>query len=386
MADGFTPAPSGGQQPLAGFAPNTPTFDLIEVLPPAAAGKLLALRQRSADAHRLTVPHADLQEASMARINAERELTRLTDHPQDHGFGLKADAAQVIAAKRLLDRTTEAFARLQDLQQQRSSAWQAASRVVSAVETWLRDARPQGTVLEDIETPEVKLLKGESLTDAISRLQRRCRELKATAHTIASAPHPSGWAKAKMRQEIEALATRGEPDATNLIEHGGAIRFPTLRAQAEVHGAQRSLAFMEVTDVAGLLAFILKPTLTAALDKLIDEASDDAAALSTAPWPIFGFAELDLVRRRIDLEEKIALLAGGEPRRRGPSITPAATRLSTATETAQVVTIDFTEDLARNDGTTEPASLCVSMCDIFALAKASTSQTHILPIDRSTTT
>jgi hypothetical protein len=138
------------------------------------------------------------------------------------------------------------------------------------------------------------------------------------------------------------------------------------------------------------------------------------------------FAELDLIRSRIDLEEKIALLdnvpifeadlrqgaadlraqlnilhgrkltkelnsrgkttlhwdghrdhrrrdrdnlGGGEARRRGPSITPAATRLSAATEIAQVVTIDFTEDLARNDGTTEPASLCVSMCDIFALAK-----------------
>jgi hypothetical protein len=51
--------------------------------------------------------------------------------------------------------------------------------------------------------------------------------------------------------------------------------------------------------------------------------------------------------------------AGGEARRRGPSITPAATRLSTATEIAQVVTIDLAEDFVRNDDD----RLSVVMCE-----------------------
>jgi hypothetical protein len=277
----LTPGPVGGQAPLSfGPAPTGPQFDLIEVLPPAAAEKVRTLRQRSLDLHAVVPPHEQLREASMARINAERELQRLRAPAQDDGFNLPIDNRSVQQAQATLDKATADFDPLTALQQQRASAWQASSLVLSAVETSLKGGRPPGTTLEDIETPEVKLLKGESVTDGILRLQRRVRELKADLHRIESAPFPSSWAKARVREVVDQLAARGAPDVINLIEHGGAVVWPTLRAQAEVHGAQRALAFLEMPDVVGLLAHLLKPTLIAALDALVMAEADDKAALT----------------------------------------------------------------------------------------------------------
>ena len=74
------------------------------------------LRQRSADAHALIPEFEKIREASMARIEAENALKRLTSHPQDGGFDLKPDHRRVIEAQRLLDKATADFKRLQELQ------------------------------------------------------------------------------------------------------------------------------------------------------------------------------------------------------------------------------------------------------------------------------
>jgi hypothetical protein len=91
----------------------------------------------------------------------------------------------------------------------RSAAWEVTSRVLGAVENWLRSGRPGGTTLEAVEIEPPKLLKGESLLDAISRLRHRGRELQADLHRIRSAPFPSSHAKARMREQVEILAQRG---------------------------------------------------------------------------------------------------------------------------------------------------------------------------------
>jgi hypothetical protein len=51
--------------------------------------------------------------------------------------------------QRLVDKATDDFKRLLELQETRSAAWQAASRLLSAVEAWLRDCVPSGAALED---------------------------------------------------------------------------------------------------------------------------------------------------------------------------------------------------------------------------------------------
>ena len=70
-------------------------------------------------------------------------------------------------------------------------------------------------VLEDYERSEPKLLKGEVVLDRADWLRSRCRELRADAHRIRSAPFPSGYAKGQMRAQIDALAMQGAPDISN---------------------------------------------------------------------------------------------------------------------------------------------------------------------------
>jgi hypothetical protein len=85
------------------------------------------------------------------------------------------------------------FTRQQELQEVRSAAFQSTSVALTNVEAWrLRDGRPHGTMLEDYDGPEPKLLKGEAgLLDAIENRRRRVRELRADLHRIANAPFSS---------------------------------------------------------------------------------------------------------------------------------------------------------------------------------------------------
>jgi hypothetical protein len=281
---GFQPGPISevaAPTPLPGAPHISPQFDVIELLPERAQDRLRKLRDRSADAHAVCVPFADIQEASAARIAAENRLRLLTSHPQEFGHGLPSTDNRVVAQQRLVNKLTDDFRRLQERSETRAAAFQAASQAQANVETWLKSGRPGGTTLLDHDGPEPKLLKGESVIDAIERLRRRGRELKADLHRIESAPFPSSYAKQRMRQMIEQLAQRGQPDVSGLIELDRDIVWATLRQQADVVStAQRALAFHEAVDVVGLAAFLLKPTLISALDALVDEESDDANSLT----------------------------------------------------------------------------------------------------------
>ncbi len=78
---------------------------------------------------------------------------------------------------------------------------------------------------------------------------------------------------------VEGVA-RGTPDVSMLVEFDRDIAWPTMRQQSQVIGAERHLAFAEVPDTIGLLAWMFKDALIAALDREIDAEADDAAALT----------------------------------------------------------------------------------------------------------
>jgi hypothetical protein len=256
-------------------------FDVIEVLPAAAADKLRALRQRSTDAHALIPMFADLQEANTERIKAEQRLKRLVDHPHDNGFGLKEDDPRFVAAQRQLDKLTGDAKRLNERNEARSQAWRTASGALAACEDWLRHGKPHGTVLEAVEVEPPKLLKNEALIDGVERLRRDGRGVKATIHTIQSSCFPKSYCKAQIRAQIEQLAQRGEVSVSDVIEHDGKIIWPTMRVQSLVFNAGAgATAFHEAVDFGGLFAFLLQPTLISVLDALVDAEADDAGSLS----------------------------------------------------------------------------------------------------------
>jgi hypothetical protein len=135
--------------------------------------------------------------------------------------------------------------------------------------------------LLDYDGPEPQLLKNESLTDAILRLQRRGRELKADMNRITSAPYPSSYAKQQMRAQIEALAMQGAPDVADVIEHDRKVVWPTQRVQSSVlNTGTPAIAFAEMPDTLALVAWLHRDALFAALDREIVTESDDDAALT----------------------------------------------------------------------------------------------------------
>jgi hypothetical protein len=163
----------------------------------------------------------------------------------------------------------------------RVAQWTAASQAKTAVEDYLRHGVPGNCKLEAAAEVEPKLNKGETVTDAIERLRRRGRELKAAIHTIRSSCFPSGYCKQRAREQVEQLSQRGAISVSRLVEFDGDIEFPSLQQRAMVHNATAgAVAFHETVDVVALMAFLHKPTLIAALDREIDAEADDKAALT----------------------------------------------------------------------------------------------------------
>ena len=229
---------------------------------------------------RSSTPGEDVRQEGNAKVEAANSLRRLTDHPQDFGLGLKPDDRRVIAAEQHLAKMAADFDRLKQLQEVRTAAWQSASQAKVACEDWLRHGKPGNTTLEAVETDPPKLLKGETVLDAIERLRRRVRELRADLHRIASAPYPSSYCKQRMRAQIEALAMQGAPSVSRLVELDGPVEFQTQQVQSQVYNAQAAVAFAEVPDAVALVAWLHKDALIAALDREIASEADDKAALS----------------------------------------------------------------------------------------------------------
>jgi hypothetical protein len=207
-------APLDAPQPFS--LPMTPSsFDVIETLPLLAQDRLRKLRLRAADAHALCVPHADIREASTAKVTAENRLRELTAHPHQHGFGLPETDSRVVAQQRLVNQAVDDFRRLQERSDDRAAAWHAASGALQTAETYLRHGRPGGTAFEVIDVEVPKPAKGEGgLLDQIENRRRRVRELRSDLHRIASAPYPSAFCKQRLREAIETLAQRGTPDVS----------------------------------------------------------------------------------------------------------------------------------------------------------------------------
>ena len=281
----LTPAPTTtitAPTPLAVGVQLSPHFDVIELLPTGTPqDRLRLLRQHSLDLHAITVPYADLQAASAARTNAASALKRLTDHPQNGGANLPPEAPQVVSAQRALDRASDEFRRLKDRSEARAAAWQTSSQALANVENYLRAGIPGNCTLNAVEVALPKPARGEAgVLDQIENRRRQVRTLKATKHTIESAPHSSAWAKQKVRAEIEALASRGAIDPSNVVEHGGELVWPMTPLSSEVHGAQeRGIAFAQVLDTAAVFAWLHRDALLAAIDKEVMACADDKAAL-----------------------------------------------------------------------------------------------------------
>jgi hypothetical protein len=265
------------------YAPSHIGTDPLAYLPDRAADRLRRLQLSADDLHAVIPEFEQVREANAARMEADTRLKRLLAPQSSGGFNLPEDDLRVTVARRELAEKTRAADRLNALDAERTTTWRTASQTLSAINAWLVEGRPAGTVLEAIEVEPPKLNKGETVVDAIGRLRRRGRELRADIARFNAAPFPLSYCKAQMKAQIEALAQTGTPDVTMLIEHDRDVTFQTQRLQSSVHADRQTLlAFTEVPDTVALFAWLHKDALIARLDAEIAAEADDATALTHA--------------------------------------------------------------------------------------------------------
>ena len=104
-------------------------FDVIELLQsaPQAAERLCQLRQRTSDAHSLTVRFEKRQDANTARGDDERRLQRLLAPRSQGGFDQPEDSREVVELRLQLAKLTDEARRLAELDEVRSATWRTAS-------------------------------------------------------------------------------------------------------------------------------------------------------------------------------------------------------------------------------------------------------------------
>ena len=257
-------------------------------LPPGVVEKLEMIREHADAAHRQLPLAEERIEANTARGDAQRRLDRLLAHPHDNnggvggGFALRRDDPRVLAQEKLLAELTTAAQRLDDRYRRAIELWQPRARTRGDCEAWLKNL-PGGTSVADWVGLEPRLSKGEDLLGAVSRLERRTRELAADLHRVSSAPYPLSHARSRLVEIIERLAQ--PPNVSMLIEHEhGEIAWPMRSLQSTVLNASteagRPIAFTETPDVLATLAWAMKDTLIKQLDTLLTAEADDGAALS----------------------------------------------------------------------------------------------------------
>jgi hypothetical protein len=125
--------------------------------------------------------------------------------------------------------------------------------------------------------PAKLLLKGETVAVAVERYRGKLSDLASKLDQVRAAPWPSALAIQTATEQIKAMAT--PPECTGIINHLQPIGFATQTVKSMVHTEQRALAFSEVINCAGLVAWIFERELIAKVTAEIKQAARDGEAL-----------------------------------------------------------------------------------------------------------
>ncbi len=252
--------------------------DFAAWLPAPVRKKFKRLRAEAQQARNEARALSDKRTALLAAVDDEQgklaalTLPTNTRSPNGNiGHGLTENSAQVTAARVQLVSMREDLADLNERYGRRDGG--SLSALVQRIEEFLGRRGRAPLQIVHIDAPVLK--KGISVPEAIEARRRRLRELAADLRAVEQTPWPSNVTKQMARAQMEELAKRGRPDVFGLVERCQPIEWPMLPATP----ATIELPQMIRVDALALVAWALGPALVAAVEREIDEISDDAAAL-----------------------------------------------------------------------------------------------------------
>lgn len=250
-------------------------------LPPLVAARYESLvEQRDAAFAAVRASYERATDLRDAKAAAEGELARLLQYQErsmlfverrepDLVTGAQTifrqpDEARLADARRRVALATDRYQRQLNSHDALAEAHRSLGRLVGRIERYLQTHRGHLEVAQDLTPP--KLLKNESVADAVERVRSRIGALLAESKTVARAPTTVSEAKAKMRAIVEELTASGRPDVSGLFSRAGAIRWPVvITPEHNVDGYLH-----RVIDGSALLAFVHGPALIAKLDAEIE--------------------------------------------------------------------------------------------------------------------
>ena len=244
----------------------------ITKLPLGAQHKLERLRRQARELHAvLALVTQDLHDQRHLAQEAERFKAELrSGGSRAMGKTYAESHPLVVAEQKKIDAARAEISRLSELAETRSARWSAAANFIRHAEEFLATAGP----FEQVALSPVQTKGRESILDALETRRRRIRELRADLAQVRAAPVPSSVAKSLMLKEIDALAAKGAPDVTRLVDMRGAAGIVWPKAFVS-YGEDR-----HPLDVLAVLAWLFRDQMVKRLDAEISECADDKSALT----------------------------------------------------------------------------------------------------------
>lgn len=334
--------PDGAEIDTKGSAGNAdgaastvlPSFPIMgnprERLPEPAREHLEALETEAQEQNRaLNDVREQLHELRQDRDRIRQRIDRLTKHPT---HALSPDDPAVMEENKRVERLTKRIEPLEQRHAEKQERWRELAALVGAIDHWIADHVRRGA-WQMYQGPEPQLRKSETFAQAVERIRKRIRELKADRAQHIAAPVPAAQAKQLLRAEVARYAELGRPDVVPVVDYGQAVRWPVAAMNKTAFGSLKmSVAGgdgSEVFDGAALLLWAFRDQITAALEKEVDALANDKAALSAEDRARL-LAEVDRDTRANEIEEELFVRAAseaGQPIERRRDAMPAAVLL-----------------------------------------------------------
>jgi DNA repair exonuclease SbcCD ATPase subunit len=248
--------------------------DLANRLPAhgPARERLKWLRDRKEELRAVQLTLSDRrQEAWIDKSRAAAQLQQFNDS-YDGRVALRNDSDHpaLISRRTQLERAERELAEIIPRLEQASEAWSAHAGLFERVEQYIRKLSDNVATF-DGRTPKPR--KGESASEAATRLRQRIAELQAEIDEVRQAPPPAAEVEDVLRAEIEKLAERGKPQ----VFVDGSVTMP--HRIDFLPTAQGGIS-IRVDDAIALVAWLHKDALIAALSRQLDGNIDHSKALA----------------------------------------------------------------------------------------------------------
>ena len=271
-----------------GRALRTREQEIVHRLPDGARNVLAEIRQEHENHGVLLSAAIDKKmEAHSTKVSLERQLRTYSENREvqrsPEGFEHQTEKLEAeIATAKAEMRTADELSEVRGHRRTRSA------HLIDAIENYILAVPAETLIVPFRGEIDVKPPRGDLLLDSVEALQRKILDRRADLAAIEAAPISSVVAKQMARKQIGEIAARGEPSCFGLIENRAAIGWP--RTTYYDHDIDPRALFDTSappipTAAPGFDAFSFyiwhnRDAVIAAIEAKIDEAADDASALS----------------------------------------------------------------------------------------------------------